>query len=377
MVLPCAASSQRWAKDTLSPRPIPENDAWWGKGFTEWTNVTKAVPGFVGHDQPKLPGELGFYDLRVVDTLRRQAELAKFYGIAAFCFHFYWFDGKRLLELPVQNFLANRDIDIQFCFCWANENWTRRWDGADQHVLIGQTHSPEDDVAFIRYLGRYFDDPRYLKIGGKPVLSVYRPGILPDAAATTARWRAEATKMGLPGLYLVATTAFAFVDHESLGFDALSEFPPHRARKINYRRRFDLDYLAERYPAKVFDYQDFIRSKAAEAPGKANVWPGVMPAWDNCARKPQDGHVYHGSTPRLFYEWLTSSIERARANPAAERFVVINAWNEWAEGAYLEPDRRSGYAYLTACASAISDQGSRPEELRSRSSNGRIIHTAE
>jgi lipopolysaccharide biosynthesis protein len=340
--------------------PIPENDSWWGRGFTEWRNVTKAAPVFVDHYQPKLPGELGFYDLRVADVMHRQVELARLYGIAAFCFHFYWFAGKRLLENPILQYLENQDLDLPFCLCWANENWTRRWDGAERELLIGQQHSEADDLAFIRYLKRYFDDPRYLKIDGKPVLTVYRPGILPDAGQTAARWRAEVVKMGFPGIYLVATNSFGFSDCQKIGFDALSEFPPHGLKAPIIRDRLQL--LNHEHSGAIFSYADVVDMPPGTVPDQSPIWPGVMPAWDNCARMPKGGHVFHESTPRLFREWLDKAMLRARENPADERFVIINAWNEWAEGAYLEPDRRFGYAYLAACGSAIADHSTADEE---------------
>jgi lipopolysaccharide biosynthesis protein len=333
--------------------PIPENDAWWGRGFTEWRNVAKAVPVFAGHYQPRLPGELGFYDLRVLDVMRRQVELAWHYGISAFCFHFYWFGGKRLLETPVLSYLERTELDLPFCLCWANENWTRRWDGADDEVLIGQQHSAEDDVAFIRYLKRYFDDPRYLKIDGKPVLTVYRPSILPNARKTAERWREEAAEMGFPGIYLVATNSFGFSNHESIGFDALSEFPPHGVKAPVIRN--SLQFLPTGHRGRAFSYADVAKMEHKTESNRGTVWPGVMPGWDNSARRPNGGHIFHDSTPWLFREWLDKAIVRARRNPSDERFVVINAWNEWAEGAYLEPDQRFGYAYLAACGSAVTD----------------------
>jgi lipopolysaccharide biosynthesis protein len=337
--------------------PIPENDRWWGAGHTEWRSVARAFPVFAGHYQPRLPGELGFYDLRIPDVMRQQIQLAKLHGISAFCFHFYWFGGKRLLELPIENFLQNSELDFKFCLCWANENWTRRWDGADNELLIAQSHSAQDDIAFIRYLNRYFDDPRYLRIHGKPVLTVYRPDILPDAKATVARWRGEAERAGLPGLFLVATNSFGFSQYEGYGFDALSEFPPHETRSPEEN---NLVLLHPDYRGTVYSYAGILESiKATSNRGdstrRETIFPGVMPCWDNTPRRPLGGNVFHGSTPALFYEWLMHSIARAKRNAEDERMVFINAWNEWSECAYLEPDRWFGYGYLAACAAAVTD----------------------
>jgi lipopolysaccharide biosynthesis protein len=338
--------------------PIPENDQWWGAGFTEWRNVARAFPVFSEHNQPRFPGELGYYDLRIPEVMQQQIALAKSHGISAFCFHFYWFSGKTLLELPIDNFLRNRALEFKFCLCWANENWTRRWDGADQELLIGQSHSPEDDIALIRYLMKYFDDPRYLRIQGKPVLTVYRASVLPDAKATVNRWRKEVERAGFPGIYLIATNSFGFWQYQKFGFDALSEFPPHG---LIIGTDNSIVPLHPNYRGRIYSYAETLTSiKAASGPAdgtaRSNVlFPGVMPSWDNTPRQPLRGHVFHGSTPTLFYEWLMHSISCARRNREGERIVFINAWNEWAEGAYLEPDRKFGYAYLAACASALSD----------------------
>ncbi len=332
-----------------------ENDLWWGKGFTEWTNVTKAVPRFAGHYQPKLSGDLGYYDLKNVEVMREQAALAKKFGLSGFCFHFYWFGGKRLMETPVLNYLAAQDIDFNYSLCWANENWSRRWDGAEHEMLIGQKHSPEDDIAFIEYVAKYFADKRYTRIDDKPVLTIYRPDILPDAKATVKRWRAAVKRLGFPGIYLIATNSFGFTDYKKYGFDALSEFPPHavEAEAINDKvAKYD-----NRHAGGIFAYKSLVNwQRNRKNIPEGIVFPGVMPAWDNVARRPLAGHVFHNSTPEAYREWLMAAINRVRkTNPADQRIVMINAWNEWAEGAFLEPDRLNGHAYLWATSSAVED----------------------
>jgi len=331
--------------------PIVENDKWWGKGFTEWRNVARAFPVFDGHYQPRVPGELGYYDLRVPEIMKRQVELARHYGIYAFCFHFYWFGGHRLLEAPILNFLNNKDLNLRFSLCWANENWSRRWDGGDNELLITQDHSPEDDVSFIRYLDKYFRDTRYMKVDGKPVLTVYRPRLLPDPQETLQRWRNEARKMGYPNLYLIATNSFAFCDYNELGFDALSEFPPHQVSPNLIDA--ELRMASTRSGGRVYSYSSVVENELAKDTPNGVVHPGVMPAWDNSARRPHDGHIYHGATPALFRRWLDHAAIRARRHSKSERFLFVNAWNEWAEGAYLEPDAKYGYAWLEAVRESI------------------------
>ena len=334
--------------------PCSENDRSWGKGFTEWTNVTKAIPQFPGHNQPHLPGELGFYDLRLPETLRQQAVLARKYGIHGFCFHHYWFGGKRLLETPLNLLLKHSDIDLPFCICWANENWTRRWDGEENEVLVAQHHSPEDDIEFAKSLIPIVSDPRYIRIKDRILIILYRPGILPDAMATARRWRTFFTRVGLGDPYLVIAQGFNDEDPHVYGFDAALEFPP---LKLNMRMKLtnsEQTFYNSNYQGLVFDYEQMIHRAMDEPPVLYKLFRGVCPSWDNEARKPNRGTTFAFSTPDKFERWLTASCREAlKQEDPSERVVFINAWNEWAEGAHLEPDRHFGYAYLQATARAL------------------------
>jgi len=332
---------------------IPENDRWWGAGFTEWTNVTKALPRFAGHYQPRLPGALGFYDLSETKALRRQAELARRYGIHGFCFHHYWFGGDRLLERPLDNLLANPDIDLPFCINWANENWSRRWDGRDDDILMAQNHSPEDDLAFARSIEPLFADPRYIRIDGRPLLMLYRPGILPDATATIDRWRNHFVRIGEVDPFIVMAQAFGDEDPRSYGMDGAVAFPPHRAGdglcQIEPPARYDHGFRGT-----IRSYHQLAQASIAHQPEGYIFFPGVCPQWDNEARKPARGMVYAGSTPSLYGQWLDAECRRVLDREPDHRIVFINAWNEWAEGAHLEPDRHYGHAYLAATAQVLS-----------------------
>ena len=334
--------------------PIPENDEWWGKGFTEWTHVSRATPQFIGHYQPRLPGELGFYDLRVPEIQKRQVELAKLYGIFGFCFHYYWFGGRRLLDLPLKQFLNNPHLDFPFCLCWANENWTRRWDGLDHEVLIAQAHSPDDELAFIKDIEPALRDQRYMRVNGRPVLIVYRPGLLPDPKASAERWRDYCAKCSLGDLYLVAVQAFETIDPRSLGFDAAVEFPPHKLGQGAPVLNSQMEIVNPNYQGVICDYNYLIESAKKISRSDFTLFRGVCPSWDNEARKPGKGMTYQNSAPALYQEWLAEACRfAAKESDPDKRLVFINAWNEWSEGAYLEPDRRYGYAYLQATANAL------------------------
>jgi len=339
--------------------PFPENDEWWGRGFTEWTNVSKAVPQFKGHYQPRLPGELGYYDLRLPEVMARQFELARHFGIQGFCFHYYWFGGKRLLERPIETLLASKDesLNFPFCLCWANENWTRRWDGAEHEILMKQDHSDEDHERVFDDLLRYFKDPRYIRIDGKPVIVVYRPLIIANVEKMAEIWRRKAAKAELPGIYIVATTAFGFSDPVSIGFDALVQFPPHAVSVSEITA--DQELLNPGFSGYVYDYKETVDAyleilgETREKPRQWPFFPGVMTAWDNVARKQSRGNVFHNASPQDFHRWLAGANKFSREyNSPSERLVFVNAWNEWGEGTYLEPDRKFGYAYLWAVAAS-------------------------
>jgi lipopolysaccharide biosynthesis protein len=334
---------------------IPENDRWWGKGFSEWTNVTKAVPRFKGHYQPRLPTHLGFYDVTHPDTLVQQAALAKRYGIGGFCFHHYWFGGKRLLQAPIELLMSRPEIDLPFCVNWANENWTRRWDGRDQEVLIAQKHSPEDDIAFAVSLEPLFRDVRYIRVDGRPLLMVYRPGLLPDAAATVKRWRAHFTRAGFGDPYIVMAQAFNEGDPDKYGMDALVGFPPFWAGYDCPRIQDSLEKFDPNFKGDVVDYETMADATIAGYGGAEKLFPGVCPGWDNQARRPGAGSCFQGSSPEKYGRWLAAACQFAmQAEEPSERLVFINAWNEWAEGAYLEPDRHYGYAYLAETARVLN-----------------------
>jgi GT2 family glycosyltransferase/SAM-dependent methyltransferase len=334
--------------------PIPENDLWWGRGFTEWTNVSKARPNFVGHYQPRVPSDLGYYDLRLPEVMRQQAELARRYGVGGFCFYYYWFAGKRLLETPIEQFLADETNTMPFCLCWANENWTRRWDGQEKEVLMAQHHSPEDDEAAVRDLMRYFAKGSYIRIDGRPLLLIYRANLFPDFAATAARWRKICREAGIGEIYLAHVESFELtmsgVKPDRFGCDAAIEFPPHGMAET-YAPKTPL--LNPDFIGMAADYRDLATRFATRPLPDYKRFLGVMPSWDNTARRQNHSYVFEESTPGAFQAWLEVAIANTRQQYCGdERIVFINAWNEWAEGAHLEPDRRFGHAFLEAVKNA-------------------------
>jgi lipopolysaccharide biosynthesis protein len=344
---------------------IPENDAWWGKGFTEWRNVARALPQFEGHAQPRLPGDLGFYDLGNPQVMRDQAQLAREYGIGAFCFYFYWFGGKTLLEAPLQQWLDDASIDLPFCLCWANENWSRRWDGRADDVLIAQSHSAEDDLAFIAHVARYLRDPRYLRHDGKPLLLVYRPGLLPDAAATAARWRTWCRDHGIGEIHIAYVQSFESYDPQRIGFDAAVEFPPNLSTPPSLSARQRL--LNPDFNGDVVDWRELARDYEARPLPAYPLFPGVNCGWDNEPRRAGQGRIYAHASPHRYGQWLQRTIAgRLHAIAPERRLVFINAWNEWAEGAVLEPDARLGHAWLQATRDALTHAAQASAPVRRR-----------
>jgi glycosyltransferase involved in cell wall biosynthesis len=332
--------------------PIPENDAWWGKGFTEWTNVVRAPQNFAHHDQPRLPTELGFYDLRVPEILHRQAELAREHGVGGFCFYYYWFDGERLLEKPLDLWLQ-AGPDFPFCICWANEPWSRRWDGSEAEVLMPQDYAEGFAEKFIHDILPILKDPRYIRVNGEPLLMIYKAVDLPDPDAVIATWRRIARENGIDGLHIVATQSFGISDPRPYGMDAAVEFsPPHVGRML-----LDPQRIAGVDPEFTGYLEDYIavasNSIAAQKPDYT-WYRGLFPRWDNTARRKRAGHILINESPKAYAYWLRHLVGEAlmRKHETAP-LIFVNAWNEWAEGAYLEPDETYGRAWLEVTREAL------------------------
>jgi hypothetical protein len=352
--------------------PIAENDEWWGEGFTDWVNVKAAEPQYEGHYQPHVPSELGYYDLRDEAPRAAQAELARQHGIEGFCYYHYWFNGRRLLEQPLQDMLRTGRPDFPFCLCWANENWTRRWDGHDQHILIAQEYGEEDDREHIRSLIPVLQDPRYIRVYGKPLLLVYRTELMPDPARTAEIWREEARAAGLGEIHLCRVESFQKCDPREIGFDASVEFAPDwgnlgpRLKAGSQALAACGDGVEEACEThNLYDYQALADTMLAKEAPDWTWHRCVTPCWDNTARRKKDAFIFHGSDPRKYAAWLQRAIDdSSRRLPGEERLVFVNAWNEWAEGNHLEPDERFGRAYLEATAGVLQADREAFESLR-------------
>lgn len=337
--------------------PLPENDRFWGKGFTEWTNTTKALPFFPGHYQPRLPGELGFYDTRLKEVIKRQIELAKAHGIYGFCLYHYWFQGKPVMRVPYLQLIQNDDLDIPFCLCWANEPWTARFDGLSTlgNVLIQQIHSLEDDIAFFRNIEIALKDRRYIHIDGKPLLVIYRPALFPNIKKTVSIWKDLAKNAGIGDLFLVMVqnTFDEIVDPRSLGFDAAIELPPQKIPLNNIKSQIPL-YDPD-FQGVIYNYSELITKSLQREKPKYTLFRGICPGWD-CTPRRKNPVIIIGGMPDEYQRWLEGLCYYTRETlPSEYRYIFINAWNEWAEGAYLEPDRKFGYGYLNATTRALKN----------------------
>jgi len=337
--------------------PIPENDNWWGKGFTEWTNVVRAKPLFRSHYQPKLPADLGFYDLRAQSVQEAQADLATQYGIHGFCYYYYWFNGQKLLNQPIENMLNSGKPDFPFCVCWANENWSRNWDGQNKHVLMEQHYSPESNLALIHEFIKMMKDPRYIRHNGKPVLLVYRIKIIPNWLDTARIWREECRKAGLGEIHL-CSIRFGLEPLEGMpeqhGLDSYVLFPPQDMRFVDAKTK--VHDLNSNFGGTMYSYDEVVDADIARfKPGYE--WPvhrGAMLGWDNTARRLTSSRVFVGCTPMRYRSWIKQILEQEdQHNPNHESLLFINAWNEWAEGTTLEPDQQYGRSYLEATKSVF------------------------
>jgi lipopolysaccharide biosynthesis protein len=342
--------------------PIPENDLWWGQGFTEWTNVAQARPLFPGHEQPRLPGELGFYDLRLPETRAAQAALARAHGVEGFCYWHYWFGGTRLLERPFEEVLASGEPAFPFCLGWANQTWSGIWHGAPDRILVEQKYPGQaDHEAHFRVLLRAFEDRRYITVSGAPLFLVLQPRELPDARRVTDLWRELALRAGLPGLHLVAVTQQdAAWDPAPIGFDAITVSnqtriagPPSAHYGEAIRKRANAVRARLRGRPRVYRYEDALRQFLVPEPPGVTRYPCVIPGWDNTPRSGIRGIVLAGATPALFAGHVREAVQQVAGHDAERRIVFVKSWNEWAEGNYLEPDRRWGRAFLEAMRDAI------------------------
>lgn len=341
--------------------PVPENDEWWGKGFTEWTNVTKAKPLFKGHYQPRFPADLGYYDLRLPEVRQAQAAMAKDYGVSGFCYYHYWFgNGRQMLNRPIDEIIASNKPDFPFCFCWANQSWTGHWFGADKKMLIKQEYFGDEDIeAHFEYLKKAFHDNRYIKIDGKPVFKILDICSLPDPSAYARKLKSLAVENGFKGLYLIAGN-FLPQGWNPLenNFDAITDDSFGRAMKESHKAQnsFGLRLLLNRYLRWItgkslvfrlrntFTMKQFLKYYKIEDSPFVN-FPIIVPGWDNTPRSLSKGLVIRNAEPEEFKKQLDIAYNHISARDMPP-IIFIKSWNEWAEGNYLEPDKKFGFAYL-------------------------------
>jgi len=342
--------------------PIPENDKTWGKGFTEWTHVTMAKPLFEGHQQPNLPGELGFYDLRLPEVRTAQAELAKSHGIEGFCYWHYWLgNGRRLLERPFEEVLHSGKPDFPFCLAWANHSWHGRFFGSKTIQVEQEYPGREDYVRHFNFLLKAFLDPRYIRVNSKPLIYIYNPKALPEPRMLIDLWQELAIANGLNGLHMVGE-ALREEEQKTLGFDARA-YSRHRdidsgqSRPLGDQMANMKKLLQAPHDLSMFPYE--LAKQHFLKPGVSPIdeIPAIVPNWDSTPRLGKDGTVIYGSTPNLFREHVKEALAKVIYKPADQRILFVKSWNEWAEGNYLEPDLRNGSAYLEVLRDELHSQG--------------------
>lgn len=334
---------------------ISENDLFWGNGFTEWRNVSRSLPIYDGHYQPRCPADLGYYDLSNPEVINQQALLAKNYGIFGWAIYHYQFGLNNIMTKPLDIIYSNPNIDINYCLFWANENWTKAWDGKDANILIKQNHCYESDIKFISYASKFFFDPRYIRMKDNPVLIIYRPDLFPNILKTIETWKNWCSKNNIPQPYFIKSEAFNKTPAELIGMDASAEFPPH------YSRRCELEKLRVLHNQTIFDpnrkflsisYESFVEAYTSDTimNDQYKIFKCVFPAWDNSSRRiTTQATIIQDSNPKLYEKWLTYCLDKSEKDD----LIFVNAWNEWAEGAYLEPDLYFGHAYLDATWQAL------------------------
>lgn len=356
--------------------PTPENDAWWGKGFTEWTNVVTGKPRFEGHGQPHLPADLGFYDLRVAETRQQQADMARTAGIEAFCYYHYWFQGKRLLNRPLDEVLGSGAPDFPFCLCWANQTWSRAWSGREHDILVSQGYDDDDDARHIAWLCDLFANPRYLRVEGRPLFLIYLPEDIPRVSEMLSIWRRACNEqLGVEPWFCGVRTGFSTLDSagiRALGFDGVVEFEPNRKnfpsvknatghavsllQRLLPEKLYDVlrgnRWLSRRSLSTVVDYAAYVDRSLARPALDDATFPVVFPSWDNTARR-TSATIIENHDASQYKRWLDDAVSRVAARTPEHRLVFLNAWNEWAEGCHLEPDQRHGRAFLDATAEAL------------------------
>lgn len=334
--------------------PCAENDLWWGKGFTEWSNVVKAKPNYTNHYQPHIPSDLGFYDLRIVEVMEEQAKLATKYGVNGFCYYYYWFSNKRLLDMPLERMLEINRPDFPFCLCWANENWSRRWDGSENKILIAQDYSEQSDFEVIKDLARYFKHKNYIKIDGKPIILIYRIALFPDFLRTSKIWRDYCKENGIGDISIGYVESFDLTNQNILpsdfGADFSVEFPPH---ELGFRYKNSKINLVKDFSGSIFDYEKAILKNINKDFPNFFRFKTAMPRWDNTPRMQNKAHIFANSSPGSYQAWLEEITRRTFEQYSGDyRLVFLNAWNEWAEGNYLEPDDKYGHEYLHSTKNA-------------------------